>query len=70
MTKPTPPMSIEVADLVRLVPAIRAGARALRERERWASRVAFLAVTAEQARADADELEQLARRIEPGGARP
>lgn len=53
------PVRVDVADLVAFLPALRAGARALRERQRWAGRVSFLHTTAEQAAEDAEHLEGL-----------
>lgn len=47
------PARVDVVELVAYLPALRAGARALRERGRWAGRVAFLPHTAEEATKDA-----------------
>jgi len=63
--------AVPLTELRRLLPAIHAGARALRERERWATRSAFLHLTADQARADAERLEDFARSVSsrPRGGR-
>ncbi|HUE96839.1 MAG TPA: hypothetical protein VMN39_09275 [Longimicrobiaceae bacterium] len=64
------PRTVPVADLLALVPHLLAGARALRERERWAHRIAFLQVTADEAHVDAAALEALARWIDPRPTEP
>jgi hypothetical protein len=57
------PRTVPIADLLSMVPHLRAGALALRERERWAARVAFLRLDAQQAARHAVGLEALVRLI-------
>lgn len=64
------PAHIDVTDLRPYLPAIYAGARALRERQRWAARVALLPLTATEAAKDAEALEQLAERLDSAGPAP
>ena len=58
------PPSIAIVELRELLPSIEAGARALRERQRWAARVTFLPTDAEHAAEAAARLEALASRID------
>lgn len=58
---------VPVVDLRQFLPALRAGVRALRERQRWA-RSAFLSIDAQHAAEEASVLEALASQIEREGA--
>lgn len=56
-------LAIDVADLVRFVPALRAGVQALRARERWAAN-AHAPTDASHAAQEAQALEHLANQLD------